>query len=101
MRHDVVQEAFEHVDRPRFVADYLLERLRSGGILIFDLVKWEVPDIREDPRRRDVGAVAPPGPLHRRECAAILEYACVWLQQPCRAAEPYGLKRILPDEMKG
>jgi 2-polyprenyl-3-methyl-5-hydroxy-6-metoxy-1,4-benzoquinol methylase len=37
----VVQEVFEHLDRPRFVADYLLERLRSGGILIFDYVRSE------------------------------------------------------------
>jgi 2-polyprenyl-3-methyl-5-hydroxy-6-metoxy-1,4-benzoquinol methylase len=37
----VVQEVFEHLDRPRFIAGYLLERLRSGGILIFDYVRSE------------------------------------------------------------
>jgi 2-polyprenyl-3-methyl-5-hydroxy-6-metoxy-1,4-benzoquinol methylase len=37
----VVQEVFEHLDRPRFVARYLLERLRQGGILIFDYIRSE------------------------------------------------------------
>lgn len=35
----VVQEVFEHLDDPLFVADYLIERLNPGGRLVFDYVR--------------------------------------------------------------
>jgi SAM-dependent methyltransferase len=37
----VIQEVFEHLDHPHFVAGYLLERLEPGGILLFDYLKSE------------------------------------------------------------
>ena len=37
----ILKEVFEHLDNPVFVAEYLLQRLRKGGILVFDYVKSE------------------------------------------------------------
>lgn len=37
----IIQEVFEHLDRPLFVAKYLLERLRPGGLFLFDYVNSE------------------------------------------------------------
>ena len=59
----VVQEVFEHLDRPRFVADYLLERLRAGGIMMFDYV-------RSDARGLDT----PSGLAERDDTLAFLEH---------------------------
>ena len=35
----ILKEVFEHLDNPLFVAEYLLQRLKNGGILVFDYVK--------------------------------------------------------------
>ena len=37
----IIQEVFEHLDRPLFIAKYLLERLRPGGLFLFDYVNSE------------------------------------------------------------
>lgn len=37
----IVQEVFEHLHRPRAIAEYLLDRLRPGGRLFFDYVRGE------------------------------------------------------------
>lgn len=34
----LVQEVFEHLSRPRFIAEYLVQRLRPGGLLFFDYI---------------------------------------------------------------
>lgn len=35
----IVTAVFEHVDDPVFVARYLLDRLRPGGVLVFDFIR--------------------------------------------------------------
>jgi len=37
----IIQEVFEHLDRPLAIAGYLVERLKPGGYLLFDYVKSE------------------------------------------------------------
>ena len=37
----ILKEVLEHLDNPVFVAEYLLKRLKTGGILVFDYVKSE------------------------------------------------------------
>lgn len=37
----IVQTIFEHVDHPRRVGEYLLDRLKPGGLFLFDYVRTE------------------------------------------------------------
>jgi len=37
----IVQEVFEHLDQPRFIAEYLLNRLKPGGLFVFDYVSTD------------------------------------------------------------
>ncbi len=37
----VMQEVFEHLDDPVFVASYLIDRLKDGGCFLFDYIKSE------------------------------------------------------------
>jgi 2-polyprenyl-3-methyl-5-hydroxy-6-metoxy-1,4-benzoquinol methylase len=37
----IVQEVFEHLHRPRFIAEYLLERLQPKGLIFFDYIASE------------------------------------------------------------
>ena len=37
----VIQEVFEHLDDPVFIASYLIDRLKDGGHLLFDYIKSE------------------------------------------------------------
>ncbi len=37
----IVQEVFEHLHRPRLIAEYLVERLRRGGLILFDYIAGE------------------------------------------------------------
>jgi SAM-dependent methyltransferase len=34
----IVREVFEHLDRPRAIAEYLLDRLSPGGLMLFDYI---------------------------------------------------------------
>jgi len=34
----VIQEVFEHLDRPRAIAEHLMDRLKPGGHLVFDYI---------------------------------------------------------------
>jgi hypothetical protein len=51
----LVQTVFEHLDRPRVVAEYLLERLRAGGLFWFDYPVTDVSGLNtpagQDERR--------------------------------------------------
>lgn len=35
----IVQEVFEHLHKPRYIAEYLVKRLNSQGLLLFDYMK--------------------------------------------------------------
>ena len=37
----IVREVFEHLDDPMFIQEYLLNRLKPGGLFVFDYVKSE------------------------------------------------------------
>ncbi len=37
----VVSEVFEHLDKPRYIAEYLLNRLNKGGLFYFDYIRSE------------------------------------------------------------
>lgn len=37
----IIQEVFEHLDDPVFVASYLIDRLKAGGYFLFDYIKSE------------------------------------------------------------
>ena len=39
----IIQEAFEHLDHPRFIAEYLLQRLNKGGFFYFDYINSGEP----------------------------------------------------------
>lgn len=37
----IIQEVFEHLDKPKFIAEYLLNRLKPGGLFYFDYINSE------------------------------------------------------------
>ena len=35
----IIQEVFEHLHNPRYIAEYLIKRLKVGGMLYFDYIR--------------------------------------------------------------
>lgn len=56
----VLQEVFEHLRRPRYLAEYLVQRLRPGGLLLFDYIATQAHGLDT--------------PAGMQERAATLEY---------------------------
>ena len=48
---------FEHLDDPMFVFEYLLQRLKPGGLLVFDYIKSEGDRARSSAGPRDATRV--------------------------------------------
>lgn len=44
-----IQEVFEHLDHPRFIAEYLIQRLNKGGLFYFDYINPGTPEGHDTP----------------------------------------------------